>query len=37
MLKSNPINNIIPDEKSSVAVIGSGFSRLSAEAYLVKA
>jgi phytoene desaturase len=37
MSKSDPINNIIPGEKSSIAVIGSGFSGLSAAAYLAKA
>jgi phytoene desaturase len=37
MLKSDPIDNNILSEKSSVAVIGSGFSGLSAAAYLAKA
>jgi len=37
MLKSNAINKNIAEKRSSVAVIGSGFSGLSAAAYLAKA
>ncbi len=37
MLKPNSISNNIPVKKSSIVVIGSGFSGLSAAAYLAKA
>ncbi|TFF35755.1 phytoene desaturase family protein [Mucilaginibacter psychrotolerans] len=37
MLKSDTVEHILHDEKTTVAVIGSGFSGLSAAAYLAKA